>query len=125
MDDAAARSPPALVAPQEAFARRVHAEILQGLSEGVLVFATGGRLIYWNAAAERLLGRSFAYLAAPSSWVTLRPDGSRMPESETPAARVFVTGEPLRDQLLAFAEEAGVFSFTIRRRMDKAQESAA
>ncbi len=108
-------SPPAVcdptaqpVPPQVAFASRVHPEILQGLSEGVLVFSTGGRLVYWNAAAETLLGRSFTYLAAPDSWVTLRPDGSRMPVREMPAARVFVTGEPQREQLVGDISPSGV-----------------
>ena len=102
------RTPSVVVSPQAEFAQRVHAQILQGLSEGVLVFASGGRLVYWNAAAGRLLGRQFGEDGVAVDWITLRPDGSRMPAHETPLAQAFATGQPVRDQLLGDISPSGV-----------------
>jgi diguanylate cyclase (GGDEF)-like protein/PAS domain S-box-containing protein len=83
-------------------------------SEGLVVIDASGTIRASNLAArlisgvhtpetDRLAGRG----PADSSFVPLRPDGSRMPLEEQPAVCAITTGEQIRDQHLRFDRRDG------------------
>jgi PAS domain S-box-containing protein len=78
--------------------------LVDHLPAGLLVHAADTRVVLSNPKASELLGLSQeqmqGQLAAGPSWQFLREDASPMPVEEYPAQRVFVTGQPVSNQLL-------------------------
>ncbi len=88
----------------ELLARVLEAEatkslILDTLSEGVVLQDAAGRIIEWNAAAERVLGMSADQLAgrvsADPRWRAVHADGTPWPGETHPAMQVLKTGRPV------------------------------
>ncbi|GAP35708.1 response regulator [Piscinibacter sakaiensis] len=89
--------------------------VVSVLNEGVLVSDLQGRVISCNPAAERIVGTlqqdwSGHSIVAPG-WTALRPDGSPMPQEETPPGRVAAGLPAERGVLLATRSPAGVFTW--------------
>jgi len=78
---------------------------------GIVVQDDCGRIVDCNAEAERLLGRSRAQLfssgADSAPWHAIREDGSAYLDSEHPAMRVLVNGEPVRGEVMGLLLPCG------------------
>ncbi|MDX6526198.1 MAG: hypothetical protein QOI43_1709 [Gaiellales bacterium] len=76
-------------------------DILRALEEGVVVYDSTGRRLWWNDAAERVSGRAEEWGSAQF----LHEDGESMRLDEIPSARVLRTGEAERDVVVGIARE--------------------
>ncbi len=78
--------------------------VFASMTEGVVVQDRTGRVVFSNAAAARILGRSAeAMLGTASSdpqWGAIHPDGRPWLGKETPASQALRTQRPTRDVLM-------------------------
>lgn len=77
--------------------------VLQGLREGVVLQDASGRILLWNAAAERILGLDADQLAGRSSfdprWRAVRSStGQPLDGTEHAAMRALASGETITDR---------------------------
>jgi PAS domain-containing protein len=73
---------------------------MQQVAEGVIIADRAGRFVFWNAAAERILGKP-ALSSPPSEWSSIYgcflPDGvTPFPSQDLPLARA-IRGEHVRE----------------------------
>lgn len=89
--------------------------VLASLDVGVLVQDADTRLLYANAAAERLLGLSNDELLRRDSfdarWEVLRPDGSPFEQQALPVFEALRTGRPVRGIVLGVRRDGGLVSW--------------
>ncbi len=82
-------------------AEEMNRSVIETMTEGVVVQDALGRIVSWNASAERILGLSADELAGRTSidprWRAVRPDGSHFAGEEHPAMVTLRTGLPQRD----------------------------
>ncbi len=75
--------------------------VVSVLSEGIMVFEPGGRLISGNPAAGQLLGVPAEALsgtwAGAAGWAPINADGTPFATADLPPARVAATGQAQRD----------------------------
>lgn len=78
--------------------------LLQSADEGVAIHDDGGRIIYCNPSAERILGRSADKLSGSDGAMfepaTIFEDGSPVPVEEHPVMLTLRTGKPCRNVVL-------------------------
>lgn len=100
------------LAESEAF----HRSTTEALHEGILVFSGGGKLIFSNPSAERILGLTSEELDASRRFSTydLRwPDGRPMAVDEFPSSRVLRDGVPVHDEVIQFVLPGRVISLLV------------
>lgn len=89
--------------------------VLATLQIGVLVQDADTRLLYANAAAERLLGVPRDDLLNRDSldarWIVRRPDGSAFERDSLPVFQALRTGQPVRDVVLGVERDDGTTSW--------------
>ncbi len=75
--------------------------ILETMAEGVGIIDVGGKLIYANPMAQKILGLQKSEILARTyddpKWVNLRIDGTPLPENEHPMSIMMETGMPVYD----------------------------
>jgi len=85
--------------------------VLESLSEGVVIQDQKGRIVLCNAAAERILGLTADQLAGRSSiderWRAVHPDGSAFPGEAHPAMVTLKTGQPQRAVVMGVCKPDG------------------
>ncbi|MBI5242782.1 MAG: PAS domain S-box protein [Elusimicrobia bacterium] len=88
-----------------------HRAIVSSLHEGIILQGSNGRILTWNAAAERILGISAeAVIGRTSSsrdWEILREDGSEFPGAEHPSVQTLRTGRPRKNVVIGVRNAAG------------------
>jgi two-component system, cell cycle sensor histidine kinase and response regulator CckA len=87
-------------------------QVLGALDVGVLVQDTETRVIYANAAAERLLGVPRDELLRRDSrdarWIVRRPDGSPFDQQALPVYEAIRSGQPVKDVILGVERNGNV-----------------
>jgi PAS domain S-box-containing protein len=79
-------------------ASQLQRSILDQLQDGVVVYDEHERIVFFNPAAEDILGVPREELREGlRTWEPLRADGSPMEQSERPVAITMATGEPCAD----------------------------
>ncbi len=88
---------------------------LNALTESVLVFSPGGRVIACNAAAEDFLGLTLSRMRAfgLGDWQLLRGDGTPCPLEDLPVARTLRTLTPQRGKLIGYRSPTGELYWTL------------
>jgi PAS domain S-box-containing protein len=72
--------------------------ILDSLQDGVVVYDEHERIVFFNPAAEEILGvPRDELLSGVRTWAPLRADGTPMDQEERPVARTMTTGKPCVD----------------------------
>lgn len=88
-------------------------EVATNLSVPIVVFDPEGTIVFYNEAAEAIIGATFAEAGelSPADWVKLfvpeRPDGTAIPLQELPAG-VALTHRKPSHQTLRFTDVDGV-----------------
>jgi PAS domain S-box-containing protein len=82
--------------------------ILSSINQGIIVSSRDGIVISYNPAAERILGVAYdqanGRITMDDRWMTVRSDGSPMPQDEQPAAVTLRTGKPVRGQIMGLGD---------------------
>src|SRR4051794_22029047 len=76
-------------------ASQMQRSILDQLQDGVVVYDEDERIVFFNPAAQDILGVPRGELSAGvRTWEPLRADGSPMEQNERPVSITMTTGEP-------------------------------
>ncbi len=85
--------------------------LIAALSEGIVLHDATGKIVAWNASAERILGLSGDQLAGRESidpcWQAIHEDGSPFPGHEHPAMATLHTGTPHHDVVMGIHRQDG------------------
>jgi PAS domain S-box-containing protein len=80
--------------------------LFETMSQGVLYFDTEGRILQANPAARKILGIELRDIIGKKGsdpyWKIIYPDGSPVPETETPTLQALKTGQAIYHQLFGF-----------------------
>ena len=86
--------------------------VVEASHEGIVLQAPDGRLLTWNAAAERLFGISKREALGTTStsrdWGTIHEDGSEWPTAEHPSLHTLATGEAVENALMGVKRDGDV-----------------
>jgi PAS domain S-box-containing protein len=87
--------------------------LIESVSEGIILQECDGRILAWNASAERVFGFSAGevegHLSTEIMWQTTREDGSVFPAGEHPSIITLETGEPCRNIVMGVRTRDGRF----------------
>lgn len=82
---------------------RKHRILFETMTQGVIYHDARGRIISANPSAERILDLPLELMTGKDSgnknWITIREDGTLLPEEEHPVVRALRTGEPTHTTL--------------------------
>lgn len=85
--------------------------MLEMIHDGVTIRDSGGRLLQWNAAAERLLGLTPLeiddWTSQDAEWSVIQPDGSPLPHHAWPGVEAQRTGVAVRDVIMGVNQANG------------------
>ncbi len=89
--------------------------LIESISEGIILQEKNGRIVAWNASAERIFGITAKEVEGQVStqlvWETFREDGSVFPPNEHPSLVTLETGEPGRNIVMGVRTREGAFSW--------------
>lgn len=89
--------------------------MLAAMAEGVVFQDSGGRIVFCNPSAERILGLPAEQMAGRTSsdpfWQPVREDGSVFPGEEHPAMVTLRTGRPCRDVMMGLTRPDGTVTW--------------
>ncbi len=89
--------------------------VVTSTNEAIILQERTGKILTWNAAAERLFGLSAHEAVGQTStsreWKTYRKDGSLLPGAEHPSMHTLRTGEPCANVLVKIVRENNIFSW--------------
>ena len=91
-------------------------EVLDALSEGVVVIGADGAAERWNAATEQILGldgAAFAAQAPPPGWRLTDGQGARLALADAAAARARVTGRAQSDGMVRLDRPDGAHAWLL------------
>ncbi|MFH1985049.1 MAG: PAS domain S-box protein [Pseudomonadota bacterium] len=83
---------------------RLHRAVVASLKEGVILQEAGGRIVTWNASAEKIFGITAADTVGRTSldiaWPTISSDGRELEGKDHPSMITLATGRPCHDVLM-------------------------
>src|SRR4051812_22578635 len=88
--------------------------IVDSLQDGIVAYDETERIVFFNPAAQRILGVPTQELeAGRRTWVPLGTDGAPLPVEQRPVAITARTGRPCSDVDIGIRREDGTIAWTI------------
>jgi PAS domain S-box-containing protein len=88
--------------------------IVDSLQDGIVAYDDEERVVFFNPAAQRILGVPREELeAGQRTWIPLGTDGAPLPGEQRPVAITAHTGQPCRDVDIGVRREDGSVAWTI------------
>ncbi len=89
--------------------------LVEGSTQGIVLYEASGEILLANAAAERILGLTVEQMMGRTSfdpqWRTIHKDGTPFPGEDHPVTVSLQTGKPVRDTIMGVYKPDGALSW--------------